>query len=145
VLGGLLLLGTALPVVARVSFLPARSMPVLLMMDADLLQGHRTEELASMGYVLERDLLPDCSATEYGLLMLRLQLAPRIVAVLDADDHALVLQALHDAQATVEFNAAFSSDAALEHPLLGPLRRLLFAQGAPAALQALVARRSELI
>lgn len=114
-------------------------MPVLLMMDADLLQGHRAEELASMGYVLERDLLPDCSATEYGLLMLRLQLAPRIVAVLNAEDHVLVLQALHDAHATVEFNASFSSDSALEHPLLGPLRRVLFADGAPPALQAVVA------
>ena len=75
----------------------------------------RADELASMGYTLERELLPDCSATEYGLLMLRLQLAPQIVSVLEPDDH----------------------------PLLGPLRRLLFAGGTSDTLQAVVAQRLE--
>ena len=83
------------PAAASVSFLPARSMPVLLLLDAESMPTRQAAPWAGLGYALEPDLFPDCSATEQGLLMLRLQLAPRTVAVVSADDRVMVLQALH--------------------------------------------------
>lgn len=70
-------------------------MPVLLLLDAESMPTRQAAPWAGLGYALEPDLFPDCSATEQGLLMLRLQLAPRTVAVVSADDRVMVLQALH--------------------------------------------------
>lgn len=131
------------PAAASVSFLPARSMPVLLLLDAESMPTRQAAAWAGLGYALEPDLFPDCSATEQGLLMLRLQLAPRTVAVVSADDRVLVLQALHDLGATLELDVPFDSDAAAAHPLLGPLHRLMYAGHATAGLHALVARRGD--
>ena len=103
-LGAVALVAAAAPVRARVSFLPANASPVLLLMDGDTLTAAHLARIRALDYSFEPDVMADCSATEYGLLVSRIRLAPRVVAVLDPADHALVLQALRDAAYDLEFD-----------------------------------------
>ena len=141
-LGAVALVAAAAPVRARVSFLPANASPVLLLMDGDTLTAAHLARIRALDYSFEPDVMADCSATEYGLLVSRIRLAPRVVAVLDPADHVLVLQALRDAAYDLEFDGPLRGDPAGRVALLEPLRRILDADAGYGSLQALVARRS---
>jgi len=141
-LGAAVLVAATAPVRARVSFLPANASPVLLLMDGDTLSTAHLAQIRALDYSFEPDVTPECSATEYGLLVSRIRLAPRVVAVLDPADHVLVQQALRDAAYELEFDGPLHAEAAAGLPLLAPLRRILVADAGYGSLQALVARRS---
>jgi len=141
-LGAVALFAATAPVRARVSFLPSNVSPVLLLMDGDSLTETHLAQIRTLDYSFEPDVMADCSATEYGLLVSRIRLAPRVVGVLDPVDHALVLQALRDAAYELEFDGPLRGDPAGRVPLLEPLRRILGVDAGHGSLQALVARRS---
>ena len=141
-LGAVALFAPTAPVCARVSFLAANASPVLLLMVGDLLTDANLARIRALDYSFEPDVIPECSATEFGLLVSRIRIAPRVVAVLDPPDHVLVLQALRDAAYDLEFDGPLRGDPAARVALLEPLRRILDAAAGYGSLQALVARRS---
>jgi hypothetical protein len=133
----------AAPVRAGVSFLPANASPVLLLMDGATLTPEHIAAIRALDYTFEPDVIAECSATEYGLLVSRIRLAPTIVAVLAPADHDLVVQALHDAAYELQFEGPLLDEAAARQSLLEPLRHILGADAGSALLGALVARRRD--
>jgi hypothetical protein len=130
--------GLASPLEAAVAILRAGTAPQLLLIDAERLSPALLSRLNAQGIGEELQPVPDCEAVEFGLLTSRMQQAGRILGLLSAANHALVLESLKTLGARVQLDgpaAALGMNAARE---LLALRDALGAQAV--GLLAIVAR-----